>query len=160
MAVEVSFNEYGDRGRIDLLAYEPVSRTLLVIEIKTVVADLQELLGGLDVKHRLAGRIAGRLEWNPQVIVPAIVLLDHTTNRRRVGAHERLLARFTLRGRAARHWLRRPAGRSTGILLLVNVPNPGRTGVKRVRVTRGQVMRRLPSTNPVPVASPTPPDRA
>lgn len=137
VAVEVSFNEYGDRGRIDLLAYDPASRILLVIELKTVVADLQELLGGLDVKTRVAPSVARRLGWEPLVIVPAILLLDHTTNRRRIRAHARLLARFALRGGAARVWLRRPAGSPTGLLLLVNLPNPNRTGVKRVRVPRG-----------------------
>lgn len=148
VAAEVSFNEYGDRGRIDLLAYEPSSRTLLVIEIKTVMADLQELLGGLDVKHRLAGMVARRLGWHALIVVPAIILLDHTTNRRRVDTHERLLARFTLRGRAARRWLRRPDGKPTGVLLLVNVPNSNRTGIRRVRVPRGKANSALPSTKP------------
>ena len=147
VAVEVSFNEYGDRGRIDALAFHPASRTVLVIELKTVVADLQDLLGGLDVKTRLAIRVARRLGWDPLLTVPAIVLLDHTTNRRRIGAHERLLARFALRGRAARQWLRRPADRPTGLMLLMNAPNPNRTGVRRVRVTRGMARRGTSSTN-------------
>jgi transcriptional regulator with XRE-family HTH domain len=148
VAAEVSFNEYGDRGRIDLLAYEPASRTLIVIEIKTAIVDLQDLLGGLDVKQRLARNIARRLGWDPLVAVPAIVLLDHTTNRRRVATHERLLARFSLRGRGVRLWLRRPVGSPTGVLLFLNVPNPNRTGVRRVRIPGSRAEGAGPSTKP------------
>ena len=87
VAPEVSFNEYGDRGRIDLLAYDPRSRTLLVVEIKTVLPDVQELLGGLDVKRRVAGKVARRMGWQAASVVPVIALAATTTNRRRIADH-------------------------------------------------------------------------
>ncbi|HYN63296.1 MAG TPA: XRE family transcriptional regulator, partial [Candidatus Limnocylindrales bacterium] len=40
---EVSFNRFGDRGRIDLLAWKPGRRILLLIEVKTEIADAQAL---------------------------------------------------------------------------------------------------------------------
>lgn len=54
--IETSFNRYGDRGRVDVLAHHPVARTLLVIEVKSAIGDLQETLGRLDVKVGLGGQ--------------------------------------------------------------------------------------------------------
>ena len=48
--VERSYSIYGERGRIDILGYHPASRTLLVVEIKSELADAQSLLGTLDAK--------------------------------------------------------------------------------------------------------------
>jgi len=39
--VEVSFNHYGDRGRVDIIAIHPTLRIVLVIEIKSGLGDLQ-----------------------------------------------------------------------------------------------------------------------
>lgn len=44
---EVSFSVYGERGIIDVLAWHPTSRILLVIELKTEVVDINEMLGTL-----------------------------------------------------------------------------------------------------------------
>jgi transcriptional regulator with XRE-family HTH domain len=54
VSAEVSFNHYGDRGRVDLLAWHAVNRLLLVVEVRSEVADVQALLGALDVKIRVA----------------------------------------------------------------------------------------------------------
>jgi hypothetical protein len=59
--VEVSFSIYGDRGRCDAVAYHPPTGTLLIVEAKTRLGDLQELLGRLDVKTRLGPQIARQL---------------------------------------------------------------------------------------------------
>ena len=40
---EVSFNHYGDRGSCDLVAWHPGSRTMLVVEVKSRIGNLQEL---------------------------------------------------------------------------------------------------------------------
>ena len=42
----------GERGSIDILAWHPLTRVLLVIEIKSVVPDIQATLAGLDRKVR------------------------------------------------------------------------------------------------------------
>src|SRR5687767_11933734 len=43
--VEVSFNHYGDRGRVDVLAFHPSTRVVAAVEVKTALGDLQEALG-------------------------------------------------------------------------------------------------------------------
>lgn len=137
---EVSFNWYGDRGRIDLLAFHPVHATLLVIEIKTVLVDLQDLLGGLDVKARIAPRVARDLGWDIRATVPVILIAEGTTVRRHLAAMGGLLGRYALRGHAAVRWLREPAVASapSGVLILSKWPsNAGsdarRAGRRRVR---------------------------
>ena len=45
---EVSFNHFGDRGRVDVLAFHPSARTLIVVEVKTAIGDLQETLGRIE----------------------------------------------------------------------------------------------------------------
>lgn len=107
--VEVSFNHYGDRGRVDILAYHPILRALLIVEIKSGLGDSQETLGRLDVKVRLGQLLARQVGWdNPDIIVPALVIGDLRSARAVVAAHGALFARFNVRGRAALAWLRRP----------------------------------------------------
>jgi transcriptional regulator with XRE-family HTH domain len=103
---EVSFNYYGDRGRIDLLAYHAPRRVLLVVEIKSRVVDVQDVLGRLDVKKRIARTLASERRWQIVVIVPALVVREDRTSRRRVAAHAGLFDGLDVRGRAARAWLR------------------------------------------------------
>lgn len=106
---EVSFNEFGDRGRIDVLGYHPDRRALLVVEVKSGIGDLQETLGRLDVKARLARRVARDPGWPDAVaVVPALVIGDSRRSRRIVAEHAALFGRFTVRGRTALAWVRRP----------------------------------------------------
>lgn len=120
--VEVSFNHYGDRGRVDIIAIHPGLRTVLVIEIKSGLGDLQETLGRLDVKVRLGRRIANDVGWaDVTAVVPVLVIGDTRTARSVVSGHDALFQRFTVRGRAALAWLRRPHGRApTGMLWFAN----------------------------------------
>ena len=136
---EVSFNQYGDRGRMDLVGFHPVEGVLLIVEIKTAVVDAQAMLGALDVKARVGRTIARQLGWEARRVVPALVILDGSTARRHVRALEPLLNRFDLRGRAAVDWLRQPILPANGLLFLTNFPsNAGsdvrRAGRRRVRV--------------------------
>jgi len=115
---EVSFNHYGDRGRVDLLGWHAAAGTVLVVEVKTELADVQALLGGLDVKVRSSARIAADRGWGrPQRVVPAIVLAESATNRRRLSRVEPLFHRFDLRGRAGLTWLREPRGPAGGVVV-------------------------------------------
>ena len=156
--VEVTFSRYGERGSIDLLAFHPATRTLLVVEIKTIIADVQGLLRPIDVKVRLARDIARELGWEPRAIVPALVVPEHSTARRRVAAHAALFSRFLLRGWPAREWLRAPADAITGLLLFVD-PSDGTGGAisqtGRQRVRRNRAGPRSESS----VARPRPPVR-
>jgi len=129
---EASFNHYGDRGRIDLLAFHAATQTLLVAEIKTVIAEIQDLLGTMNVKERVGPAIARSQGWRAgRRTVPLLVVAESTTNRRRLAAHARLFARFTLRGKGALGWIRSPDGAPGGLLLLVTLPNRNGVGVRR-----------------------------
>jgi len=87
VAVEVSFSSYGERGSIDVLAFHPGRRALLVIEVKSVTPDMQAVLGGLDRKARLGPGIARERGWEPVAVARVLVLGDTRTNRRRLEAH-------------------------------------------------------------------------
>lgn len=134
--VEPSFNHYGDRGRIDIFAFHPGRRVLLVVEIKTEVHDVQDLIGRLDVKQRVARQLAADRGWQAAAIVPAIVLREDRTIRRRISQHSALFERFRLRARAARAWLRMPGSPiPSGILLFhsldARLPLTGHSGARR-----------------------------
>jgi transcriptional regulator with XRE-family HTH domain len=122
--VELSFNHYGDRGRYDVIAFHAGMRVLLVVEIKTEIRDAQETLGRLDVKLRLARRVATETGWNAASIVPALIVAHGRTAQRRVADHPALFGAFTSRGRQATAWLRRPRRPvPDGLLAFVRVPN-------------------------------------
>ena len=138
LVAEASFNHYGERGRIDILAFNPNTNALLVVELKTVVVDVQATLGGLSVKSRVAPFVARGFGWRSSNVVPGLVIADTTTNRRRITEHDRLFARLGLRGRSALHWLQQPVGRPDGLLIALKAPNPNpvdarRAGRQRVR---------------------------
>jgi transcriptional regulator with XRE-family HTH domain len=91
VAAEVSFAVYGERGIYDLLAWHEATDSLVVIELKTAIVDIDELLGTLDRKRRLALRIAGERGWAARSVGAWLVIGDSKTNRRRVAEHHTLL---------------------------------------------------------------------
>ena len=137
--VAVSYNRYGERGRIDLLALHPPTGTLLVVELKSQLVDVQSLLGSLDLKARLARHVARDLGWEPGSVVPAVVFLASSTTRKRLHRLDTLFDRYAVRGRSATTWLRRPHPPvPPGLLWFAQVkssrqPSPARHRV-RVRV--------------------------
>jgi hypothetical protein len=107
---EVSFAIYGERGVIDVLGWHPAWRTLLVVELKTEILDVQEMLGTLDRKRRLAPQIVRQKGWYPERTACWLVLAESTMNRRRVAAHATVLDRaLPDRGAAVRQWLPEPS---------------------------------------------------
>lgn len=116
---EVSFNHYGDRGRIDLLAFHPASGTLLIVEVKTEIADLQELFGSLDVRERLAPRLAAARGWAVERVATLLAVADVERNRRTIRDHRTLFEGFERHGMRVRAWLRRPRPRRSSLLLYV-----------------------------------------
>ena len=141
---EASYSIYGERGRIDQLAYHPPTAVLEVAEGKTGIWDVQDTLGKLDEKIRLAPQVATQRGWKVSRVVGALVIVDGTTARRRVREHERLFARYSLRGRAASAWVRDPGGPADGLLMFVSLPPTNerrlrRAGQRRVRVALAPV---------------------
>jgi len=139
LATEVSFNLDRERGSIDILAFHAATGTLLVVEVKSVVPDLQSMLHGIDRKARIAPRIARERGWNVRSVARLLVLPDDRTARRRVASHAATFAvALPARTVEVRRWLRTPAGPLAGILFL------GRptTNAGRHRVRADQPMAR------------------
>jgi transcriptional regulator with XRE-family HTH domain len=108
---EVSFSVYGERGIIDILAWHPTRRILLVIELKTEIVDVNELLGTLDKKRRLALDVARARKWSPAVIATWVVVAKSRSNRRAIAEHATVLrAKLPMDGRGIGAWLRDPHG--------------------------------------------------
>jgi transcriptional regulator with XRE-family HTH domain len=146
---EVSFNHYGDRGRIDLIAFHAPTGTLLVVEIKTVISDVQGLLGGMDVKERVAATVARSIGFRPRRVVPMLVIVEGTTNRRRLREHASLFSRFGCRGRSAAAWLRSPtADPGIALLVLAKLPNRRLSAIRRAGRQRVRLTRTALSTTP------------
>ena len=135
---EVTYSEYGERGSIDELAYDPATGTLLVTELKTGIYEANRTVAKLDEKARLAATIARRLGWVVSTVIPCFVIADTRTNRRRVADHAALFGRFEQRGGPARAWLRDPVDRAGGLLVFVPLSDVRgthgrRAGRQRVR---------------------------
>ena len=111
LAPEVTFAIFADRGVIDILGWHPGRRAVLVIELKTDVVDVNELLGTLDRKRRLAKQIAKARTWDALTVSAWLVVADSRTNRRRVEAHAAMLkGALPESASAMRSWLRDPVG--------------------------------------------------
>jgi hypothetical protein len=109
LAPEVSFSIYGERGVIDILAWHPGRRALLIIELKTDIVDVNDLVGSADRRRRLARTIVAERGWDPATVSAWVIVAPSRTNRRRVAAHEAMLrAAFPMDGRGMRAWLRDP----------------------------------------------------
>jgi transcriptional regulator with XRE-family HTH domain len=131
--VEKSFNQYGDRGRVDLLAWHPTLRFLVVAEVKTEIVDAQALLGGMDMKVRVAPRLARSLGLGTtKAVLPLLLVLEGNTNRDRIRRLGPLFARFAVRGREAVSWLRQPHAAASGLLILSSLRPATGSSVKRV----------------------------
>lgn len=146
MAPEVSFSVYGERGVIDLLAFHPETRSLLAIELKTEIADVQELVGTMSRKVRLARRIAFERGWQAGSVSAWVVVASGTTNGRRFAVHRTMLrAAFPDDGRTIRRWIAAPQG-SVAALSMWSLSNRGGTGpglapIKRVTRAMGKPTR-------------------
>jgi transcriptional regulator with XRE-family HTH domain len=148
-APEVTFAVFREHGVIDVLAWHARTRTLLVIELKTEVADIQETVGTLDRKVRLAARIAADRRWDASVVASWLLIADSPTNRRRVAAHRSMLrAAFPADGRTIGGWLAAPRGSIAALSFLSATRQMSAVrGLAQVqRVRRPRTASRSPST--------------
>jgi transcriptional regulator with XRE-family HTH domain len=137
-APEVSFSIYGERGTIDILAYHAESGALLLVELKTEIVDVNDLVGTLDRKAPLARRVAAERGWHARSVSRWVIVSRDRTNQRRLDAHRSMLrAAFPADGHAMRSWLSRPAGSISALSMWTRVvPSDGsRTRGQRIRVS-------------------------
>jgi len=89
-AAEVSFNIRGERGSVDILAFHPPTSSLLVVEVKSVVPDLQasssRSIGREGSVARLGENVVGEQaplpgSWCCRTIEPLDAVLAHSPRR-------------------------------------------------------------------------------
>jgi transcriptional regulator with XRE-family HTH domain len=144
---EVTFQVFGERGSIDVLALHPPRGVLLVVEVKSVVPDVQAMLASLDRKVRLAPGIVRDRGFSDERLETAsrlLVLPADRTSRRRIDRHAATFARaLPSRTVDVRRWLRHAPGRVhtneplAGILFVSGVTATG----ARQRVRAGSPAR-------------------
>src|SRR5947207_6458369 len=115
-APEVSFAVYGERGVIDLLAWHAAQGMLAIVELKTAIVDVQDLLAAMDRRRRLARSIAHERGWNPVGIAAVVIVSATRTNRRHVADHRAILrAACPSDGRRLDGWLRDPRAAASSL---------------------------------------------
>jgi transcriptional regulator with XRE-family HTH domain len=123
---EVTFHVHGERGSIDVLAWHPATGHLLVVEVKSVVPDVQATIAGVDRKARLAPVIARERGWAVRSVSRILVLANDRTARRRVGQFAATFARaFPGRTVELRRWMADPDGQVSGVLFVSDATHTG-----------------------------------
>ena len=149
---EYTFNVQGEKGSIDVVAWLPDARALLIVEIKTVLADLQDLLSSFDRKRRLAPGLARVLGWNPLLIGAVIVMPAETQARNAVARFGPVFdAAYPARGLPVQRWLRCPERDIRGLWFLdISRGNPKHRpgGSMRVRPKRKGAAKEIPRSGP------------
>lgn len=115
--LEYTFNHFGDRGSVDVLAWHAATRTLLIIEVKSALTDLQAMLVSMSRKLRIVPDAVRRdRDWDPQHVGRLIVVAGSTSNREIVATHRALFdASFPARTAEIRQWLHAPNGPIAGV---------------------------------------------
>ena len=163
--VEYSFNVRGERGSVDVLAWLPASRTLLLIEVKTQVVDVQELLSTLDRKRRVVPVVVpGDLGWHPTAVGCLLVLPEETRARVAIARRAAVFASaLPARNVQVRRWLRDPEGALAGIWFLryssASSARRGWGAPTRVRALGGGQLRACPRSYKDAKAAIRPPAR-
>jgi transcriptional regulator with XRE-family HTH domain len=135
---EFTFNVYGDRGSVDILAWHSRQRILLIIEVKATLNDLQSMLASLSKKRRVVpGAVGEALPWRPDHIAVLLVAAGTSANRGVVARHASTLgSAFPIRTRAVLEWLRKPAGGMAGLWFVSGDAISTLATVSRTRVRR------------------------
>lgn len=140
---EVSFNHFGERGVVDLVAWRAGTRTLLLVELKTELVDPNDLLMVTDRRRRLAKEIVAPFGWKPLIVGQWVVIAESRTNQRRLAEHRTVIrAAFPADGRSVAGWLARPHVPISAFWFL---PDSGDTSLRRKRSPRQRVRCAKPS---------------
>jgi transcriptional regulator with XRE-family HTH domain len=134
---EVSFNHFGERGVVDIVAWHAELRVLLLVELKTELVDPNNLLAVTDRRRRLAALIAAPFGWQPRVVAQWVVVAEGRTNQRRLAQHRAAFrAAFPDDGRSVAGWLARPTRPLSALWFL---PDSDRVSVGHRRAPRLRV---------------------
>lgn len=142
VVAEWTFNHYGERGSVDVVAWRPDHRALLVIEVKSRIVEVGQLHAGVDRKLRIAGSLLpDERGWRARHVGGIVVLPDDRAAYASVQRHRSLFAvSFPARTVEVRRWIARPAGPLRGLWILPPTNHiggmPGVTPSRRQRVSR------------------------
>jgi transcriptional regulator with XRE-family HTH domain len=140
---EVPFSIYGERGVIDQMGWHELTSHLLVVELKTEFVDINEMLGTLNRKLRLAPKVSAERGRRPKLVSGWLIVSDTRTNRRHAARHSSLLrSRFSLDGRSLSAFLGNPVAATFGMAFW--------TDVRSVNVTReaARILTRVRAPKP------------
>lgn len=120
-AREVEIVHARSHGWIDLLAFEPRSATLVIVEIKTRLDDLGALERQIGWYERSAPAAARRLGWRPARVVTWLIVLASAESEAVIRANRAIFDQaFPVRAMAASAWLREggmpPSGRALALV--------------------------------------------
>jgi transcriptional regulator with XRE-family HTH domain len=152
---EYSFNHFGDRGSVDILAWHARDRALLLIEVKSEVADLQATLRSMDVKARVVPKVVRQEQgWQARAVASILVLPDESTARRAVTrfgpAFDSALPARTI---GVRRWIQAPSGPLRGVWFLADtstrrvIRNPGSRGRIRAAEPISATLSEVPKSS-------------
>ncbi len=122
---EFSFAEFGERGSIDLFAAHERARVIAVCEIKSAFGSLEDTNRRLDVKVRLAPKLAKEaFGFRPEHVGRLLIVPDTAASRGIVNRHEQTMGLiYPQRSRDVRRWIRAPHGALAGIWFVSNLGN-------------------------------------
>lgn len=109
--VEVTFNHFGERGAADVVAWRPEECILLIVEVKTMIGDIQATASTFERKVRiLPDALLEEAGWRPRTVARLLVIAETHANRAVVRDHPAIFdAIWPARTSETRRWLRRPS---------------------------------------------------
>lgn len=118
---ELTFNEYGERGSIDMFGGNDAARAVFVGEAKSEWGSLEETLRRQDLKVRLAPKLArDAFGWTPTSVASVIVFPRDRTSQRVAERYQAALMAYPARARQIRAWLRKPSGKLGALWFVSN----------------------------------------
>lgn len=114
--MEVTFNHFGERGSADIVAWHPHERILLIVEVKTVIGDIQATVSTFERKVRVLPDLLETEEgWTARSVARLMVVAETHANRAVVHDHGSIFdAIWPARTLAVRRWLRNPSSAEDG----------------------------------------------
>ncbi len=146
---EYSFGHFGERGSVDVLAWQAATKTILVVETKSRIYDLQDTLSTLDRKRRLVPRLVrDSFGWQPER-VGVLLVMPETRGHRRLVEHHAVTFRsaFPDRQIEVRHWLDRPSRDLRGLWFLNNLHEAKVMQRFRAKRSHRQAWKRKPAAD-------------
>ena len=108
-----------------------------MIELKTDIVDVNQLIGKVSEKARLIRQVVRDRGWDPLTVSTWVIVAAGRTNRARLAAHQAVLrAAFPADGRLMRRWLADPTGSVAALSVWTDLAGRPLAPTRRVRRRR------------------------